>query len=208
MVGFTKDNLFRTKSTARVSKYTPTVTCILETISETRSMGRAYSIGLILKEQSVNFIAVVGGMGCPPEREYTKELMVKFCMSSGDVYRGEFRNGLKHGEGMEKFGNGDSYTGLYVNGLPDGYGEYFWEDGSHYKGDFKQGLRNGFGIWKKSNKPHCESYRGHYLLDKKSGYGLYVWNEGDYYKGHFFDDLKHGLGELYANNISVYYGMW
>ena len=37
---------------------------------------------------------------------------------------------------------------------------------------------------------------------------MYVWNEGDYYKGHFYDDLKHGMGELYQDNISVYYGMW
>lgn len=124
------------------------------------------------------------------------------------MYHGEFKNGLKHGEGLEKFCNGDSYAGLYVNGLPDGYGEYFWADGSHYKGDFKQGLRNGFGVWKKSNKPHCESYRGHYLLDKKSGYGLYVWNEGDYYKGHFYEDMKHGMGELYSNGASIYHGMW
>jgi hypothetical protein len=52
--------------------------------------------------------------------------MVSPSLTSGDLYQGEFRNGLKHGEGVEKFANGDSYAGLYVNGLPDGYGEYFW----------------------------------------------------------------------------------
>ena len=38
----------------------------------------------------------------------------------GDVYEGLFKNGLKHGEGVEKFSNNDYYAGLFVNGKPEG----------------------------------------------------------------------------------------
>lgn len=31
---------------------------------------------------------------------------------------GIFKNGLKHGEGTEWFGNGDFYKGEFVNGMP------------------------------------------------------------------------------------------
>lgn len=41
---------------------------------------------------------------------------------SGDLYKGTFKNGLKHGLGSENFGNGDYYKGEYINGLPEGFG--------------------------------------------------------------------------------------
>lgn len=57
---------------------------------------------------------------------------------------------MKHGEGIEKFGNGDTYKGNYEKGKPEGYGEYYWSGGSFFKGQFKSGLRCGQGVWKKS----------------------------------------------------------
>jgi antitoxin component YwqK of YwqJK toxin-antitoxin module len=41
---------------------------------------------------------------------------------NGDMFTGMFKNGLKHGEGVEFYGNGESYKGEYVNGMPEGYG--------------------------------------------------------------------------------------
>ena len=67
--------------------------------------------------------------------------------NSGDYFMGHFKNGLKHGEGVEYYANGDKYNGHFVNGLPEGFGTYHWADCSHYRGDFKQGFRNGYGVW-------------------------------------------------------------
>ena len=36
---------------------------------------------------------------------------------NGDVYEGQFRNGLKHGTGLEAFRNGDVYVGNYAFGF-------------------------------------------------------------------------------------------
>lgn len=35
----------------------------------------------------------------------------------GDFYVGGFKNGLKHGDGVEHYANGDIYKGQYINGL-------------------------------------------------------------------------------------------
>lgn len=50
--------------------------------------------------------------GYPPESQWY------FLYYLGDLYKGTFKNGLKHGIGSEHFGNGDFYKGEYVNGLP------------------------------------------------------------------------------------------
>lgn len=44
--------------------------------------------------------------------------MVHYMLHLGDLYKGTFKNGLKHGIGNEHFGNRDYYKGEYVNGLP------------------------------------------------------------------------------------------
>ena len=88
-------------------------------------------------------------------RGFIKKLMVIKILIIGDLYAGNFKNGLKHGLGTENFGNGDYYKGQYVNGLPEGFGQYIWSDGSFYKGDFKQGLRSGYGVWNVNQTENC-----------------------------------------------------
>ena len=45
------------------------------------------------------------------EKEYIKKIMVIINNILGDLYKGTFKNGLKHGLGSENFGNGDYYKG-------------------------------------------------------------------------------------------------
>lgn len=119
-----------------------------------------------------------------------------------------FKNGLKHGEGVEHYCNGDYYRGEYINGMPEGYGEYIWADQSTYKGDFKQGQRSGYGVWL-AHKDRLEGYRGHYTNDKKTGYGVYTWDNGWKYKGNFDNDYRNGYGELYDSEGELQYkGFW
>jgi hypothetical protein len=63
----------------------------------------------------------------------------------GDVYEGDFKSCLKHGQGHESFANGDIYIGEYANGKPEGKGIYHWNDNAVYKGFFRNGLRHGKG---------------------------------------------------------------
>ena len=43
-----------------------------------------------------------------------------FCNCTGDVYEGDFKCCLKHGQGEERFANNDTYIGQYANGRPEG----------------------------------------------------------------------------------------
>ena len=47
-------------------------------------------------------------------------------MVSGDIYEGEWLNGMKNGEGEYCFGNGDHYVGSFYQGMRHGKGYYKW----------------------------------------------------------------------------------
>ena len=60
---------------------------------------------------------------------------------------GEFKNGLKHGQGTETFPGEQKYIGEYKNGLIDGKGKYSFPNGEQYQGDYKTGQKHGQGVY-------------------------------------------------------------
>jgi hypothetical protein len=81
-------------------------------------------------------------------------------------YRGGFRAGKKHGQGMKSWPNGDRYEGGFAEDRREGQGKYSW----------------GRGPWA------GESYEGPYVNDKRHGEGVYRWPSGDVYRGRFEED--------------------
>lgn len=65
--------------------------------------------------------------------------------STGSVYRGQWRNNLRHGEGTFEWADGERYEGTYVNGVRTGTGTYFWPSGERYEGQWREDRRNGPG---------------------------------------------------------------
>ena len=61
----------------------------------------------------------------------------------GDSYEGLFRNGFKHGTGVENYLNGGSYIGGFKEGQPDGFGKLIGFDGSVFEGNFLKGFKHG-----------------------------------------------------------------
>lgn len=47
---------------------------------------------------------------------------------NGDVYRGMWRRGKRHGQGTYMYSNGDSYSGQWRNGKRHGRGTYIARD--------------------------------------------------------------------------------
>jgi len=82
-------------------------------------------------------------------------------------YRGGFRAGRKHGQGVKTWPNGDRYEGGFAEDKREGVGKYTW----------------GTGPWR------GESYEGPYVNDKRHGEGIYRWPSGDAYKGAFVEDI-------------------
>lgn len=60
----------------------------------------------------------------------------EYYWANGAVYKGQFKDSLRHGKGIWRRGNGlgDSYNGEYQNDQKCGYGIYSWADGNKYEG--------------------------------------------------------------------------
>ena len=80
---------------------------------------------------------------------------------SGDMYIGNWKDGLMSGQGTYYFADGDKYVGEHMNNNRYGQGTYYFADGAYDVGEWKEGVLNGFatsynadgslfkqGIWK------------------------------------------------------------
>lgn len=63
----------------------------------------------------------------------------------GFSYQGEFKNGLRHGGGIEKGTYGSRYEGEWMYGYKHGHGVMKYSDGSVYEGEFRFGHPDGSG---------------------------------------------------------------
>ena len=61
------------------------------------------------------------------------------------LYEGEYKNGVRHGQGTSFWLSGHKYEGEFKNGWRHGQGTYTWSDGTKYEGEFKKNLRHGLG---------------------------------------------------------------
>ena len=70
--------------------------------------------------------------------------------STGIIYEGEFKNGLRDGQGKTINPNGNSYEGEWRNNLRHGKGVFKWkipdkEYNQEYEGSYVNGVRDGLG---------------------------------------------------------------
>lgn len=88
--------------------------------------------------------------------------------ANGDVFRGTYQDGKRHGKGTYTFSNKAVYEGDYTNNKKEGLGKLSTPDGGLYE-----------GLWSD---------------DKRCGKGTYTYPTGDKYEGEWKDGQKHGLG--------------
>ena len=63
------------------------------------------------------------------------------------IFEGEYKNGLRNGEGTYYYSGGLKYEGQFVNGLREGNGTFYWEDGTRWEGPFKNNEIDGEGTF-------------------------------------------------------------
>jgi hypothetical protein len=73
-------------------------------------------------------------------------LLILMTLPMGNVYEGEYRNGLPHGKGTYVLADGRKYVGDWKDGHPDGYGLENQPSGAGYDGQWRAGLPHGRGI--------------------------------------------------------------
>ena len=77
------------------------------------------------------------------------------------VYRGRFKNGIKHGRGKMRLQHNIFYEGEFKEGIAHGKGVLIYPNGNTWEGPFKNGCRDGIGVYtkKKSGKKILSYYR-------------------------------------------------
>eukprot|EP00386_Alphamonas_edax_P003779 GDKI01011399.1.p1 GENE.GDKI01011399.1~~GDKI01011399.1.p1 ORF type:complete len:258 (+),score=61.40 GDKI01011399.1:52-774(+) len=139
----------------------------------------------------------------------------KATYENGDVYEGEFVDGIKQGKGVYTYKNGDKFTGTYHANKRTGLGRIdFNKGGAYYHGYFQDGKRHGEGTEKYVNG---DVYSGQWREGKKHGRGTYsyattrfkfvgdweggqmtkgrwVWKNGCQYVGTFENNKPSGKG--------------
>jgi len=92
--------------------------------------------------------------------------------------------GQRHGLGTLKWSNGDVYSGNFVNGVRQGAGKLtFGKNGAggEYVGDWKSNLMHGTGS---RRFPNGDLYTGPYVQGKRQGaQGRFYFSNGDLYVG-------------------------
>ena len=134
----------------------------------------------------------------------TKEENGIIRFESGNYYKGEEKDGIRHGKGILYYKNGNIfYEGDWVDDSPEGNGKLIEENGNYYIGQFKKGLRHGKG--KMYNKNGELTYEGDYVNDIEEGYGKKIIPSGSYYIGQFKQGKRNGKGAMYKKNGELTY---
>ncbi len=127
--------------------------------------------------------------------------------ADGDMYVGNFVDGLFQGEGTFYYANGDIYTGSWKMNRRHGKGSLKWaETGIEYSGQWKDDRPDGKGTL---TYPDGAKYIGEFKDGCLEGQGTFTWADGSKYKGQWKECKKHGKGILYNPDGSIEHnGTW
>ncbi|MFM2194865.1 MAG: hypothetical protein RL092_465 [Bacteroidota bacterium] len=120
----------------------------------------------------------------------------KALLVSGNVYEGNFKNGLFHGQGILTYIDGSIAEGK------KGVAQIAYP---YYEGNFEQGKKSGIGQFYYLNG---EKLDGNWKDDKFCGKGVLTNEEEDRYSGDFYLGVPHGSGVMNYSNGSIYNGQW
>ena len=81
------------------------------------------------------------------------------------IYNGEFKKGVRNGNGIYYYKNGEKYEGKFVDGLREGKGIFYWKDGNRWEGYFKNDEMNGEGIFYDGNDSYTVIYKNGELVE-------------------------------------------
>jgi hypothetical protein len=142
---------------------------------------------------------------------------------SGNVYDGQWAEGVKSGEGTMRWeSSGEEYSGQWVSDEQTGQGVHVWystaasqgEAGpgqaelvNRYTGAWVKGSRNGYGTYQYASGA---KYDGEWVNDKKHGFGTFTYEDGRVHSGTFRNDTYElrGVDDVGFHNIngSVFMG--
>lgn len=123
-----------------------------------------------------------------------------------DHYEGDLVYGVRHGRGTMIFKSGNVYKGDWRDGNMHGLGEFtFNTTGDHYVGEMTNGKIGGYGRMK-FHSGHI--FEGYYVDGKRNGRGSLTCSDGRRFEGEWINDKLSGMGILWYNDGRVFRGMY
>lgn len=123
------------------------------------------------------------------EREKKNEII----RINGEIIAGIFNGYATY----NYYESGNKYVGNWKNGIREGQGTFYFKDGRKYIGNWKVGKYNGQGTYYLANG-NIE-YKGNYKDDKRNGEGILYYTNGNKYEGSFKDGEPNN-GIIYDSN--------
>ena len=122
-------------------------------------------------------------------------------------YEGQVLKGVKSGQGQLVFPNGDVYKGNFKNNQRNGQGVcLFSRTGQIYRGDWRDGKPMGNGIlFTLPNEIFEGRFNGFNIED---GHFKLLFTNGEYYEGSFKFGQRNANGQHYYRNGDFYDGEW
>ncbi|KAF8377045.1 hypothetical protein HHK36_030417 [Tetracentron sinense] len=124
---------------------------------------------------------------------------------NGDVYVGNFKGLLPHGNGKYTWSDGTIYEGDWEDGKMTGQGKIYWSSGATYKGDFSGCYLHGFGTFTGLDG---SIYRGAWRMNIQHGLGRKQYPSSDIYEGSWKEGVQDGSGRYDWNTGNAYIGNW
>ncbi|MDR1329428.1 MAG: hypothetical protein LBK23_07500 [Oscillospiraceae bacterium] len=119
------------------------------------------------------------------------------------TYTGDWKNGLRNGQGKLVYSDGEWYEGEWVDDKSHGQGKYVHSDGSWYEGEWANNEANGRG---RTHYADGSEYVGEFADDAHHGQGKYVNSDGSWYDGEWADNKFNGQGTFHRADGAEYVG--
>ena len=129
----------------------------------------------------------------------------KIKWAQGGEYEGEWQQDHLHGIGKQKFLDGRVYEGRYEKDKMHGRGTMTKPDGQKYEGEWQDGKMHGRGTL---NFADGTIYEGEWKYCKMHGRGTMTKPDGQKYEGQWQDCKKHGRGTENLVDGTIYEGQW
>jgi hypothetical protein len=141
------------------------------------------------------------------EPQTIKTMEKNYNKSAGEKYVGDYKDGVRHGQGTYTYGPksqwaGDKYVGEFKDGIRNGQGTYTHASGENYVGEWKDGKPNGQG----TETNAYGKYVGEWKDGKKHVQGTETFANGEKYVGEYEDGVRHGQGTVTYSVPSPYAG--
>ena len=124
---------------------------------------------------------------------------------TGSTYKGQFKEGKKHGLGCEVFLDGLFFEGHFNQGKKSGQGRLISANGDLFQGEFKNDQSQGEGcLFTAASKT---VYTGPFEQDLPHGRGKEEYDDGSVYIGEFVRGVMAGNCKFIFADGGIYQGM-